>query len=509
MKKTARSRFFTAEDVLKAERKAFRQEKTRWPQAVILFPAPYPAAVANLGFLTIWEMLNSVEGFYCDRAVWDPGNPIEPTGIDTGLPLASFPLVFISSSFELDLISVIDSFLASGIEPEASKRAESDPIVVGGGISLTLNPTPWSFLLDAAIIGEGENAVLQWVDTYLQWRNSNKSKTDLLERSDDLPFVWIPKIQDRRVLPAEYGEYSESPAQSTVVHPEGHFGDCWLIELTRGCPRNCQFCGVCRVYAPRFAESDAVIVAFEESNALDAPKVGLVGAAVGDHPKLKDIVRAVTASGHEITVSSLRIEKSDEELLELLAAGGMRTLTVAPEAATENLRLKIGKKSTDEDLLALLKTTEHVGFKRVRMYFLIGTPEPEPSAALVDLAKKLRQETPRSLKLDLSVSTFIPKPRTPWEASPFAPLREIDSTKKTLREAIRRLPGVTIRFESTRNEKLSAMLSRGDDQLGRALLQARKARRPLEQELKVAGLSPQMYLEPDYRHAQSPWHFLT
>lgn len=491
-----------------AERSALQLRFSRKPQAVILFPAHYSAAVANLGYLAIWERLNSKEGFSCDRAVWDPRSGKEPRGVQTNLPLSAFPLIFVSSSFELDLIAVIDALLTAGIEPLAKNRRQSDPLIVAGGVSPSLNPAPWAPFIDLAILGEGEEAIMEWLQIYLDWLALKGSRPELKAESSRLPYVFLPDFPERTVIPAEYAKYAEDPACSSVVHLQGHFGDCWLVEITRGCPHRCRFCAVCGLYSARFADEQAVLDKIERMNALNAPKIGLVGAAAGDYPGLKSLVGHIIQSGREITISSLRIERADEELLQLLAAGGLRTLTVAPEAGGEGLRRHLGKKSSDDDLVELLKAAGRAGLRRVRLYFLIGLPEPEPPQALIALVHRLHKEAPRSLKLDLRVSSFIPKPGTPWETAPFAPVKDLNGIKSQLRSAFGNMPRVSIRFESTRSERLAALLSRGDRKLGEALLKARRAGRPLEQELRLSGIDPANLLEPASSPQLFPWHFI-
>jgi radical SAM superfamily enzyme YgiQ (UPF0313 family) len=223
----------------------------------------------------------------------------------------------------------------------------------------------------------------------------------------------------------------------------------------------------------------------EEDNCLRSPKVGLVGGAVGDHPQLKRLVQQILNDGRQVTVSSLRIERADPELLELLVQGGLGTLTVAPETGEEELRRRLGKKATDDDLITLARLAGQAGLKTLRLYFLIGTPMTEPPEAIINLAKRLRRETPARLKLDLSVSSFIPKPGTPWQEAQFAPVKQLDAIKSKLKSHLGGMPGISIHFEPTRMEHRAALLSSGDAKLGLSLLRAIQSGRPLGQQLRI------------------------
>jgi radical SAM superfamily enzyme YgiQ (UPF0313 family) len=475
-------------DLLSLERRNFQIRFPRAPQAVILFPAPYSSGIANLGFLTIWRRLNALPDFSCDRAFLDPKGETPVRGIETDLPLGAFPLIFISSSFEMDLETVLRALLTAGLEPLREKRKSNDPVIVAGGMSLTLNPEPWGPFVDLALLGEGEEAVTSWMAIYRKWAEADSLRQDLAEASAELPFVWIPDRPERQVIRAKYEGYRDDPAASAAVHPEGHFRDCWLVELSRGCPHNCLFCAVCAAYDPRFAKVEAVLRKMEEDHCLGSGKVGLVGGAVGDHPHLKRLVKHILEDGRQVTVSSLRIERADPELLELLVQGGLGTLTVAPETGDEELRRRLGKKATDDDLITLARLAGQVGLKTLRLYFLIGTPVSEPPEAIINLAKRLRRAASPRLKLDLSVSSFIPKPGTPWQEAPFAPAKQLDAIKAKLKSQLNAIPGISVHFEPTRMEHRAALLSRGSAKLGLSLLRAIQSGRPLEQQLRIEAV---------------------
>jgi radical SAM superfamily enzyme YgiQ (UPF0313 family) len=495
-------------DWLAQEKRLLEIRFPRRPQSVILFPAPYPTAIANLGFMSVWQRLNTFQDFSCDRAFWDPQHPQPVRSLETDLPLRDFPLIFISSSSELDLAEVIKALLASDIEPSAKLRGPKEPFIIGGGITLSLNPAPWTPILNLALLGEGEEALTQWMRIYQRIQERESDRGELMAESSHLPFAFIPSMPRRPLYPAVSLTYMEDPAASPVIHPLGHFGECYLIEMTRGCPRLCRFCAVCGVYPPRFAKEEAIRDKIGIAKELRAPKVGLLGGAVGDHPALRQIADEIVAKGREITVSSLRIERSEPELLQILSKGGLKTLTVAPETGSDDLRQLVGKKVANDEIIALAGNAARAGIKILRLYFLIGLPEKEPPQAIVNLVKNIRKEVPRGLKLDLSVSSFIPKPGTPWERAPFADLKELDSAKKALKTKLQGISGVTVHFEASKVEREMALLSRGDEILGEAMLRAVRAGRPLEQEMRMSGLNVEKYLDFTAWRGETLWEII-
>jgi len=495
-------------DWLAQEKRLLDIRFPRRPQSVILFPAPYPTAIANLGFMSVWQRLNSIQDFSCDRAFWDPQHPQPVRSLEMDLPLRDFPLILISSSSELDLAEVIKALLASDIEPSAKLRGPKQPFIIAGGITLSLNPAPWTPILNLALLGEGEEALTQWMRIYQRVQERESDRGELMAESSHLPFAFIPSMPRRPLYPAVSLTYMEDPAASPVIHPQGHFGECYLIEMTRGCPRLCRFCAVCGVYPPRFAKEEAIREKIGLARELKAPKLGLLGGAVGDHPALMQIADEIVTKGREITVSSLRIERSEPELLQILSKGGLKTLTVAPETGSDDLRQSVGKKATNDDIIALAGNAARAGIKTLRLYFLIGLPEKEPPQAIVNLIKNMRKEVPRGLKLDLSVSSFIPKPGTPWERAPFADIKELDAVKKTLKTKLQGISGVTVHFEASKVEREMALLSRGDEILGEAMLRAVRAGRPLEQEMRTSGLNIEKYLDFTGWRGETLWEII-
>ncbi|MFH1861221.1 MAG: radical SAM protein [bacterium] len=488
MSKRLSRRAKPSEIPLELERSLLKIQFPRRPQAVILFLAPYSASIANLGYLTIWERANSVPGFFCDRAVWDARTKIPPRGLQTGLPLRDFEVILISSSFELDLIELVDALTAAGINPSSKERTPKDPFILTGGVAPTLNPEPWASVVDLVLLGEGEAAILEWIEIY---RNCSKRKIGreaLLSRSGELPFAWLPDEENRSSLPAHFADFRSQPARSPLLHPNGHFGDCFLIEITRGCPYHCLFCALTALGKPRFANLDGIQAALESAAVLPAQKVGLVGAAVGDHPDLKRLLRQILKNNLQITLSSLRIEKTDLELLELLKSGGLQSLTIAPEVGDEELRCRIGKKASDEDIARFVQRAAALGFRNVRFYFLIGLPEPEPPANIAKLLRTLRSTAGNKLAFEVSISSFIPKPGTPWSTAPFAERDYLDSTKAILKAQLHSIPGLKIHFEPTRFEQRAALFSNGNRTVGELLLRAKRNSRSLEQEIRLSGL---------------------
>jgi radical SAM superfamily enzyme YgiQ (UPF0313 family) len=279
----------------------------------------------------------------------------------------------------------------------------------------------------------------------------------------------------------------------------------FLVEAGRGCPQSCRFCLSREIYRPFRPRSAAALLATIRPALAVTPRVGLVGAALSDHPQLLEICETLVAEGAQVSTSSLRADKLQPRLLELLAASGARSVTLAPEAGSEALRASLGKRITQEQILGAAEAAQAAGLHGLKLYFMVGLPEETAAdrAAIGELVAEIRRRAPR-LRLEVALSPLVPKPHTPWEGLTLPPVAERRARGREIQQALGRL-GVRAALGSARWALVQTALSRGGEEWGPPLVAA--ARRggdwtALNGALREAGRKFEQYLAPP---AEAPW----
>ena len=349
-----------------------------------------------------------------------------------------------------------------------------------------MNPRPLAPFADAIVVGEAEPVMDEFLGAMDAAKADGWPRTALLERLSRVKGVLVPsagQAEVERVI-AEPGAFAPEP-EALPGQDRSHFGDMRLVEVGRGCGRGCLFCAAGCLYRPVRMRDAAEILKM----AGGARRVGLVGPAVADHPDIEDIVGQIVGRGAEVGVSSLRADRITERLAGLLAQGGMRTATIAPEAGTEHMRRRIGKNLTDEQIARGLKLLAEAGVPTVKLYFMIGLPDETDgdAAAIVDLTRRLAGMRGRS-KLSISAAPFVPKPGTPFEAEPFAD-RETLRRRAALLKEIRSIRGCTLKVASLEGAWLEACLARADERVAPVLVEAARRGVNLRTHLERSGLA--------------------
>jgi radical SAM superfamily enzyme YgiQ (UPF0313 family) len=256
-----------------------------------------------------------------------------------------------------------------------------------------------------------------------------------------------------------------------VRTPHAEYGHMALLEVGKGCGRGCRFCLEGQVYRPVRHRSPEALTATIAKLAKESNRIGLVGACVSDYPWIGDLLKVVEDNGMELSISSLRADSLTEPLVASLARGGHRTLTVAPEAGTERLRRAIRKPITDEQLYTACDLVRRHGIPNLKCYFMIGQPTEtaEDVEAIADLAQRmlehLRVLDPAGRpfgRLTLSISSFVPKPWTPFQWAPFAGVDALSRKLETIKRGVGRFSNVRVLHENPREAALQALLARGD-----------------------------------------------
>jgi radical SAM superfamily enzyme YgiQ (UPF0313 family) len=486
--------------LLASEEGAVRKDWGGRITIALVYPNTYAVGMSNLGFQTIYTHLNALPDVVCERVFFpDPEDVAEyqrtgtaPFSVESMRGLRDFHLVGFSVTYEGDYINVVRLLRMAGIPVRAVDRGPADPVVMMGGVCAFSNPEPLAPFMDLVVVGEGEEAVGEIVAAYRAsyGQGEEAARSRLLTALGTVAGCYVPSAYDvsyapdgtiADVTPGAPGvppvvikrrlrDVDRFETVSTLKSPRAEYGHMQLLEVGKGCGRGCRFCLEGQIYRPVRHRSPEALRESIARIAKDSRRVGLVGACVSDYPWIGELMTALEEHGVEVSISSLRADSLTEDLVAALARGGHRTLTMAPEAGTERLRRIIRKAITDAELEAACDLLRRHGIPNLKCYFMIGLPgeTPEDVEAIPALAARLldRLQVPAPDgrpfgTLTLSISSFVPKPWTPFQWAPFTEPRDLGARLETIKRGVRRLP-VRVFHENPREAMLQALLARGD-----------------------------------------------
>ncbi|HEX3179174.1 MAG TPA: radical SAM protein [Methylomirabilota bacterium] len=466
----------------------------------LVYPNTYPVGMSNLGFQTIYRHLNALPDVVCERAFMPEAADLDemrrtstpPLSLESQRPLTDFQLIGFSVTYEGDYVNVVRLLDMARIPLRSGDRRPHDPLVLMGGVCAFSNPEPIAPFMDFIVVGEGEELVAELMQAY---RDGYRDREAFLDELVGIDGIYIPDRHD--VSYAGDGTVADvKPLRGapTIVHkrrlrqvddfktiaavktPNAEYGHMALLEVGKGCGRGCRFCLEGQVYRPvRHRSVAALRETVEQLAAQGERRIGLVGACVSDYPWIGDLLKIVEDKGMELSISSLRADSLTDELVASLARGGHRTLTMAPEAGTERLRRAIRKTITDEQLMLACDLVRARGIPNLKTYFMIGQPTEtaEDVAAIPDLARRmlerLRVLDPAGKpfgKLTLSISSFVPKPWTPFQWAPFDGAASLSAKLEVIKRGVRAFSNIRVLHENPREAALQALLARGDRRVG-------------------------------------------
>ncbi len=434
------------------------------PRVALLYPSPYRAGMSSLGFQWILHNLRQ-DGFSAERAFL-PDDAEEAARARRGLvtyetrtPLSAFPVVGVSLAYELELAGLVKALELAGIPPLRRDRGPWAPRIVIGGPLTFSNPLPAAPFADAMLLGEAEDHVGAVFGSAVE-----DDRATWLDRVQGVPGGFVPERDGVALPPVAKAVDDRLPARGPILAPEAELSDMFLIEGERGCHRQCTFCVMRRSTngGMRLVTPERVLDLVPE----EARRVGLVGAAISDHPRLVGLLEALVDSGREVGVSSLRADRlaRKPDIARLLRAGGYKTLTVASDAASQRLRRTLSKGTTEANLMAVAEQAREHAFRLVKVYMMLGVPgeTDEDLDELIDFTRRMAAVHP----VALGVAPFVPKRNTPLDGAEFAGVKVLTRGLKGRAE---------VRPTSARWAWVEAVLAQGGPEAGEAVLAAVRA----------------------------------
>ena len=507
--------------------------KGRLPVA-LLYPNTYPLALSNLGFQLLYRLLNTWEEIVCERFVYPQNN--EPfRSLESDRPLADFPFLFGSISFEHDYPHFIAMLAAGGIAPYAADRskeiAAGSPLLVLGGVAVFMNPEPLGLFADLMVIGEAE-AILPELLPALIDLTDRRSLSDI---GAEIPGCYVPSAytfsydSDGRVsdisvtdgLPQRVRrvalEKNEVAAHSELLSPEAELG-MYMTELGRGCSRGCRFCAAGFIYRPpRLWSAEAILGSLARCPSERPERVGLLGMEMAAPELLDRIASFLQSNACSLSFSSLRADRISPTVLELLSRSGLKSVAIAPDGCSERLRRVINKGLSEDDLLTAAVALAEAGIYTLKLYVMVGLPTEteEDLEEFICLVRKIRQailpvgkKRGRLCELILSVNSFVPKPWTPFQYLSFggqereSAVQDRDCTSallslkrkiKYLKKSFARVDNLHIKADRPDKVLAQAVFSRADRRIAPVLLDIGLGKRSFKQAMKRYKLSSWQY----------------
>jgi len=477
---------------------------------VLAFPDVYEVGMSHLGFQILYDALNGVDWVAAERvyAPWPDmedmlrrdGKPL--SSLESGLPLKEADIVGFTLQYELSYTNILNMLELSGIPMLAKEREKGFPLILGGG-PCACNPEPLADFFDAILLGDGEEAVVEIAQAFRECRESNGNRGALLERLAAIEGVYVPSLFEiaydsmgrvESITPLKKGyeavkrrfvsDLDGVPYPTAPVVPFlKTIHDRISMEIARGCTRGCRFCQAGYTYRPVRERSPEKVLEIIEQTLRNTgyDEISLLSLSTGDYscisPLIKTLMTRYAEQRIAVSFPSLRVGTLTRELMDEVKRVRKTGFTLAPEAASERLRAVINKEISDEELLENAFEAYDAGWRLIKLYFMIGLPTEtmEDVQGIAELSKKVKNMGKQAGggEVNVSVSSFVPKPHTPFQWEPQISYEDILEKQQILRLELKKRK-LNFKWQDAPLSVMEGVFARGDRRLGPVLIKARE-----------------------------------
>ena len=493
----------------------------------LVYPNTYHVGMSNLGFQGIYGLLNSMNDVLCERAFLPDDRDIDEyvrTGteifsMESKRPLTRFDIVAFSVSFENDYPNILKILDLAKIPFRTSERTSRHPLVIMGGVCAFLNPEPVAEFFDICFIGEADEMLPEFMSAYKFCSN----RDEVLTKAASIDGLYVPKsysisydssgrIAARRqtgnapehIKRRYLKDISGSTITTSIITPGTEFSDVYLVEAMRGCPWSCRFCAVGSIYNPPRNKGLKEIQQEIQNRREKTKRVGVIGPSLSDYPHIRDVLQI---PGVDFSITSLRAGKKSADLISVIK--GHKSVSIAPEAGTERLRRVINKKITEEDILFTSELMFKEGIETLRLYFMIGLPTEtkQDIEGIVGLVGKISSVSLRRY-ITLSISTFVPKPFTPFQWHFMEDPGEVKERLKMIRKGLLHMKGVKVFHDVPKYAHMQGLFALGDRRVS-MVIEEMQRERAWTDAAEQAGISKDFYIfrQKDFDEVL-PWDFI-
>ena len=458
----------------------------------LAFPDVYEVGMSHFGIQILYHILNGKKGVACERAFapWVDmekvlrEKKISLSSLESSTPLHQFDIVGFSLQYELCFTNVLNMLDLSDIPLFSKDRDDRFPLIIAGG-PLTFNPAPVADFFDALVIGDGEEVVIEICDLASRWKEARAKKEDLLKSLSQLAGVYVPSLhrEGQKIRKRVVSDLNQAPLPSCPIVPYMKVvHDRLNIEIARGCKRGCRFCEAGFIHRPYRERSPEVIheILHTSLKQTGYEELSLLSLSAGDYssigPLLSDLMDRYESKKVAVSFPSLRIERLVGHLAEEVKRVRKTGFTIAPEAGTERLRRVINKELDESILFQGVSDLFSKGWKNIKLYFMMGLPteKEEDLKGILDLTKKIAVLGERQKihpNINVSVSTLVPKPHTPFQWESQIPLEEMKEKLHFIRDGVKK-NHLQFKWQDPHLSFLEGIFSMGDRNLSQVLVEA-------------------------------------